>query len=234
MDFKKIPCLLLSLFLLASLPVSNAVSIGVKTGDKLVYDIASQGDLKSIAVGMEFYGLFKAAEIDFTGISGNLVNYSLILTFQNETKRTSPLSADLGDNSFDLWIIPAGLNPGDKITALDMPVNETRTETWLGVTRTICYFGYLTALPSGGGAILNATGHYDRETGICFSLFLGVSKGGAMLASLVFTIKSASVIPPPSQPPATGIPGFPIESILLGIAVAVAALTITRSKKRTV
>jgi len=42
------------------------------------------------------------------------------------------------------------------------------------------------------------------------------------------------VIPPPSQPPATGIPGFPIESILLGIAVAVAALTITRSKKRTV
>ena len=109
-----------------------------------------------------------------------------------------------------------------------MYVNETRSETWLGVQRTVCYTA---RLMGGGGMTFNITGHYDRETGIAFSLFVGLLSDGAVQASFVMTIKSASMISPPSQPPASGIPGFPIESVLLGIAISIAALTILRSRR---
>jgi len=221
----------LLLFLLSSISVSNAVSIGVKTGDKVAYDVTTQGDLEQLG-GLGPLGISKAIEGEVTGVSGNVVTITVTFTFQNDTKRTFPGSiTDLGDNSFDFWIIPSGLNSGDLIVSGDVTlgVNETRTETWLGVQRTVCYTA---RLMGGGGMTFNITGHYDRETGIAFSLFVGLLSDGAVQASFVMTIKSASMISPPSQPPsASGIPGFPIESILLGIAISIAALTILRSRR---
>jgi len=74
---------------------------------------------------------------------------------------------------------------------------------------------------------------YDRQSGIAFSFFVGLSRGIVVLASLAMTIKSASMISPPSPPPgpAPGIPGFPIESVLLGIAITAATLTILRNRR---
>jgi len=223
---KKIFWSILLLFLLPFATVSNAVSIGVKTGDKVAYDISTQGDLEQLG-GFGPLGISKAIEGEVTGVSGNIVTIKVTFTFQNETTLTLPGSTtDLGDNLFDFWIIPAGLNKDDQI-AKDMYVNETRTETWLGVQRTVCYFA---ALRSGGGMTFNMTGHFDRETGITFSFFVGLFSDGAVQASLTMTIKSASMISPPPGP-APGIPGFPLESILLGIAISIAALTILRSRR---
>ena len=108
-----------------------------------------------------------------------------------------------------------------------MYVNETRSETWLGVQRTVCY---VAMLGSTEDMLFNLTGHYDRETGIAFSFFVGLSRGIVVLGSLTMIIKSASMISPPPSP-APGIPGFPIESILLGIATAAATLAILRNRK---
>jgi len=217
----------LLLFLLSSVSVSNAVSIGVKTGDKVAYDVATQGDLEQLG-GLGPLGISKALEGEVTGVSGNVVTIKVTFTFQNDTEFTIPsTTSDLSDDSFDFWIIPAGLNVGDKIVT-DMYVNETRTETWLGVQRTVCYTA---RLMGGGGMTFNMTGHFDRETGIAFSFFVGLFSDGAVQASLTMTIKSASMISPPPPSPTSGIPGFPIESILLGIAISIAALTILRSRR---
>jgi len=220
--------LILALFLLVSLPVSNAVTVGVKPGDKVAYDIATEGDVGFIGM-MRYLGLSKTVEIEVTDVSGNVVTTTVALTFQNGSGLTiTSYPNDLGDDLSDYWIIPAGLNTGD-IVPPDMWVNETRTETWLGKQRTVCYVAMLGIIED---MLFNLTGHYDRETGIAFSLFVGLSRGVVVLGSLTMIIKSASMIsasPPPSS--TQGIPGFPVESILLGIATAAVTLAILRNRK---
>jgi len=217
---------ILTLFLLFSLPVSNAVTVGVKPGDKVAYDITTEGDIGLIGERTAL-GLSKTLEIQVTAVSGSVITLKLTFTFQNGTKLTiTSGTIDLGDDIADFWIIPAGLNKGD-IVPPDMGVNETRTETWLGVQRTVCYVATLGSVED---MLFNLTGHYDRETGIAFSFFVGLSRGIIVLGSLTMTIKSASMISPPPNP-APGIPGFPIESILLGIATAAATLAILRNRK---
>jgi len=222
----RLKLLILTLFLLFSLPVSNAVTVGVKPGDKVAYNITTQGDVGFIGE-MGYLGLSKAIEIEVKDVSGNVVTTTVALTFQNGTKLTiTSYTNDLGDDVSDFWIIPAGLNKGDMVPP-DMWVNETRTETWLGMQRIVCYVAMLGSIED---MTFNLTGHYDRETGVAFSFFVGLSRGIIVLASLTMTINSASMIsPPPSSAP--GIPGFPIESILLGIAIAAATLGILRNRK---
>jgi len=222
----RLKLLILTLFLLFSLPVSNAVTVGVKPGDKVAYDITTEGDIGLIGERTAL-GLSKAIDIEVIAVSGSVITLKLTFTFQNDTKLTILSGTiDLGDDIADFWIIPAGLNKGD-IVPPDMGVNETRAETWLGVQRTVCYVATLGSIED---MLFNLTGHYDRETGIAFSFFVGLSRGIVVLGSLTMTIKSASMIsPPPSSAP--GIPGFPIESILLGIATAAATLAILRNRK---
>jgi len=213
---------LLTLFLLASLPVSNAASMGLKPGDKVAYDVSSQGDLE--LVGGELVGLIKVLEIDVRGVSGNVLRLNVTCTLQNGTKlRYVPLQ--FGEASFDFWIIPANLSRGDKALQ-DTWVNETRNEVWLGFKRGVCYAARLMRL---GELTFNWTGHYDRRTGVAFSYFYGVFNGSAIQASYTFTIRSASMISEDAPlPPA---PGIPTELILLGIAISVAAIMILRSRR---
>jgi len=223
----RLKLLILTLFLLFSLPVSNAVTVGVKPGDKVVYDITTEGDIGLIGERTAL-GLSKAIEFEVTGVSGNVITLKSTFTFQNGTKLTILSGTiDLGDDIADFWIIPAGLNKGD-IVPPDMWVNETRIETWLGVQRTVCYVATLGSVED---MLFNLTGHYDRETGIAFSFFVGLSRGIVVLGSLTMTIKSASMISASPQGSAPGIPGFPIESIMLGIAITAATLAIFRNRK---
>jgi len=219
---------ILALFLLVSLPVSSAVTVGVKPGDKVAYDITTQGDVGFIGM-MGYLGLSKTVEVEVTDVSGNVVTTTVALTFQNGSGLTiTSYPNDLGDDISDFWIIPAGLDKGDVVPP-DMCVNETRTETWLDVQRTVCYVAMLRSIED---MSFNLTGHYDRDTGIAFLLFVGLSRGVVVLGSLTMTIKSASMIsasPPPGS--TQGIPGFPIESILLGIATAAVTLAILRNRK---
>jgi hypothetical protein len=193
----------------------------------MAYDITTHGDPGFIGE-MGALGLSKAVEFEVTGVSGNIVTTTVALTFQNGTKLTiTSYTNDLGDDIADFWIIPAGLNKGD-IVPPDMRVNETRTETWLGVQRTVCYVATLGSIED---MLFNLTGHYDRETGIAFSFFVGLSRGIVVLGSLTMTIESASMISASPQGSAPGIPGFPIESIMLGIAITAATLAIFRNRK---
>ena len=221
---KRVLGFLLTLFLFASLPVSNAASMGLKPRDKVTYDVSSQGDLE--LVGGEFVGLMKVLEIEVRGISGNVLKLDVTYTLQNGTRLKYVPLTQLRNDSFDFWIIPANLSRGDKALP-DTWVNETRTETWLGFKRGVCYAARLMRL---GELTFNWTGHYDRKTGVAFSYFYGVFKGSIIQASCTYTIQSASMITEDAPlPPA---PGIPTELILLGIAVLVAALIILRNRRR--
>jgi len=188
----------------------------------VTYDVSSQGDLELL--GGELVGLTKVLEIDVRGVSGNVLRLNVTYTLQNGTK-LKYVPPQLGEASFDFWIIPANLSRGDKALQ-DTWVNETRNEVWLGFKRGVCYAARLMRL---GELTFNWTGHYDRRTGVAFSYFYGVFNGSALQASCTFTIRSASMISEDAPlPPALGIP---TELILLGIAISVAAIMILRSRR---
>jgi len=179
---------ILALSLLASVSISNAISLGVEPGDRVAYDVSSQGDLE--LVGGELVGLTKILEIDVIGVSGNVLRLDVTYTLQNGTKLKYVPLTQLSNDSFDFWIIPANLSQGDKALP-DTWVNETRTETWLGFKRGVCYAARLMRL---GELTFNWTGHYDRKTGVAFSYFYGVFNGSVIQASCTYTIRSASMI----------------------------------------
>ena len=197
---KKILWPMLLLFLSTLVPTSNAVSVGVKPGDKVSYGVSIYGNLSILGVTGLTVPPINAADIEVKGVSGSVINFTATVTFQNGTKAPpSSSTMNLSANTFGLWIIPAGLNKGDPVgLGPCVVVNETRSEIWLKARRTICYFALLA---STGVRTVNVTGHYDRETGICFSFFVGVLEDSVVKASFAMTIQSASMIVGDYTPP---------------------------------
>ena len=190
----------LLLFLSPLVPASDAVSVGVTPGDKVSYGVSIYGNLSILGVTGLTVPPIKAADIEVKGVSGSIINFTATVTFQNGTKAPSSSSTmNLSANTFGLWIIPAGLNKDDPVgLGPGVVVNETRNEFWLKAKRTICYFAFLA---STGVRTVNVTGYYDRETGICFSFFVGVLEDSVVKASFAMTIQSASMIVGDYTPP---------------------------------
>jgi hypothetical protein len=191
---------MLLLFLSTLVPASDAVSVGVKPGDKVSYGVSIYGNLSIFGVTGLTVPPINAADIEVKGVSGSVINFTATVTFQNGTNAPPTYSTmNLSTNTFGLWIIPAGLNKDDPVgLGPGVVVNETRNEIWLKAKRTVCYFAFLS---STGVRTVNVTGHYDQKTGICFSFFVGVLEDSVVKASFAMTIQSASMIAGDYTPP---------------------------------
>jgi hypothetical protein len=209
---------------------TTAISVGVKQGDKVAYGFSTQGNLQTIP-SLALFGSLKSSELQVTSVSGNVINTAIITTLQNETKITRADKLEVGSGFTFMFIIPAGLNRGDlvgRMGPLSLIVNDTRTERWLGVERTVCYAARLV---SEGGQTLNVTGHYDRETGIAFSFFVGFRSSAGPI-SLTVTIMSASMISVPTNPQTT-IWGLSVIALpVVGIIGLIAFVVIRQRKGR--
>ena len=116
---------------------SSQVSVGVKVGDWIEYNVSTTGTPMS---GHDItYAKLEIIEVEGTAIKANVTS-----TADNGTVSTITRSFNLQQGQIQAWvIIPANLGPGDSFYDSSIGGNVTiqgeHQRTFLGATRTITY-----------------------------------------------------------------------------------------------
>ena len=163
---KTIPLIsLLIVGLYAVAITSAAISVGVKSGDWVEYQVSSTGALDpahSIA----------AAKMEVLSVQGAIIQVNIISTYSNGTQVSTRSELNLQtEELIDNFIIPAGLKTNDEFYDAQAKSNVTiagvEQQTYAGAMRTVVR------------AMVNTTSNYntyiwDQATGISVE---GISEG---------------------------------------------------------
>ena len=130
--------LLISAVLLQTMQAqSSGISVGVKVGDWIEYNISTTGTPIS---GHDItYARFEIIEIQGTAIKANVTSIA-----DNGTVSTIIRNFNLADGNIQAWVlIPANLGPGDSFYDASIGANVTiqgeQQKTFAGATRAITY-----------------------------------------------------------------------------------------------
>ena len=154
MDRKLAPAIALLIVLTVSAPVvvSAEISVGVKQGDWIEYQVAFTGTPDS---GHDVTW----ARMEVVDVQGKAINLAITTKFSNGTLLNETITLNLETGQLgDDFIIPANLNSGD--TFFDkwqgnITVSGVEERTYAGATRTIV-----------SGTTLQTTYYWDKATGV--------------------------------------------------------------------
>ncbi len=141
---------LITLFIISSATVLAEVSVGVKTGDWIEYNITYIGSPPD-----EYPEWIK---IEITNIQGSSITANLTVQRLDGTKATNTGTFDLEIGVPDLLLIPAGLDIGDKFYHAglgNITILGEEEYTYAGAKRTVVY-----------SIVDQILLHWDRTTGI--------------------------------------------------------------------
>ena len=207
---------LLAVFSAATSLVS-AVSVGVKPGDWIEYQVTSSG--------VDGTHNITVARMEVMHVQGDVIEVNIVSTYSNGTKIStdSTLNLDTGD-LIDNFIIPANLTTGTEFNSNmgnmgRMMIGTSRRGSYCGATRTV-----VTATYSGNTYI------WDQATGVSVE---GNSEG--TLDGQPYTMHSLATSTNMWQTDVSGAPDmtFVYVAVVVVVAVvaAVAVLSYRRSKK---
>jgi len=141
---------LISLFVISSVAVLAEVSVGVKEGDWIEYDVSYTGSAPN-----EYP---KWARIEITNIQGTSITADLTVERLDGTSDTNSGTFDLKTGVLDLLLIPADLDVGDDFYHKDfgnITIAGKEEHSYAGGKRTVIY------------ATIDQTAlHWDKTTGI--------------------------------------------------------------------
>jgi hypothetical protein len=142
-----------SITLSSSLIALAEVSVGVKSGDWMVYDMEFTGTPPFETYPIEF-------EIEVLSVSGTSLNLRVSNKFSNGNNKTHMVTIDLETGGVELILIQANLKKGDSFFEgedLEITIGSVEEKKYAGAKRT-----YVSAtVPQ-----LNAEFYWDKETGI--------------------------------------------------------------------
>ena len=127
-------CLLFPIGLLSSVVVLAEISVGVKEGDWIEYNVTYTGSPP------DSYPTW--VRIDIQSVQGTSITINVRRELLNGTLDTRQLTFDLESGAEDLIIIPANLNNGDSFyheAVGNITISGVEDETYAGVKRTVVY-----------------------------------------------------------------------------------------------
>ncbi len=210
---KKITAILTALTLLMSITLAQAqVSVGVKVGDWIEYNITTTG------VPIEGHNLVWA-RMEILEVQGAEIRANVTSRADNGTMSSIVRFFNLQDGEVQAWvIIPANLGPGD--TFYDKTINSTVTiqdeaqKTFAGATRTITHV-----------STVERDKQWDKATGV-FVTTLDFLEG--------YTINATAVATNMWNPQILGLEPTIFYALVISVVIIViasAVLIATRKKK---
>ena len=206
----KLALALIVLFLSADAMVaSGAVSMGVKEGDWIEYEVAFTGD-------SSFGHDVVWARLDVAAVQGNAftVNITTKSSSGELTKETYSFDLETGELGDD-FIIPANLNKGDTFfnkNQGNITITGSERKTLLGAERTV-----LTA------SVAESTYHWDKVTGVTVE---------ANSTYSTYTIATKAIATNMWQPEILGLEPAAFVLVTVAAFAVVAALVFTVLSRR--
>lgn len=165
------------MLVVSMVPMSfGAVTVGVKAGDWIKYQISASGDTSEGFGDINQTDWMKG---EVSSVSGTSVTMQMIAHYKNGS--TAPIQTLVGDvaaGSGDLSfiLIPADLKEGDTLQlamfgSSNMVINDTVSRTYAGASRSANHFG---VSASGGGFTVAANAYWDQATGILLELSMSM------------------------------------------------------------
>jgi hypothetical protein len=145
-------CLAVLIGILFSAVVSAEISVGVKEGDWIEYQVTFTGDVP------EDHAV-EGARLEILDVEGKTIDVNLVSIYPNGTEETLPVTLNLETGQIgDAFIIPANLNSGDTFKEQyegTITISRVEEKVCAGAKRNVAY------------ATTSHTMYYwDRSTGV--------------------------------------------------------------------
>jgi hypothetical protein len=205
-----VSCLFLSCVLSAS--VAADVSVGVKQGDWIEYNITFTGNPP-----VEHDVVW--ARMEVVNVTGRRVNATFISQLSNESILTVVEDLDFeAGRLIDLFIIPSGLNVGDKFydqVVGDVTIDAVEVRTYAGASRTVVR-----------AAAVDTQWYWDKSTGVAVE---------ARTSNSVYTLDTIASSTGLWSPQILGLDPNILYAMLIVVTVGViiiAVVLVVRKKRR--
>jgi len=193
--------ILVGIFLIQSVAVS-AVSVGVKKGDWIEYQVAVTGSMPDHDA--------RWARTDVTDVQGSVLFLNMTTQFTNGTYLYENIALNLETGLLgDDFFIPANLSPGDVFYDAhvgNITITGSEQRTYAGAERTVV---------SGHTDVTSF--YWDRQTGILVEAY-------SNYANINFTMKTVADKTNMWQPQASGVEPALVYAVSAAVAVVVVAL----------
>jgi len=188
------------------------VSVGVKQGDWIEYDVTFTGTPPA-----EHDVVW--ARMEVTNVTGQKVNAMFISQLANESMLSVVEDLDLeAGRLIDLFIIPAGLNVGDKFydqVVGDVTIDANDVRTYAGASRTVVH-----------AVAVDTQWYWDKSTGVAVE---------ARTSTSVYTLDTIVTITSLWSPQILGLEPNILYALLVIVVVAavlaVVVLVVRKKKK---
>jgi len=200
---------------LAALPTSTAygLSIGVKQGDWIAYNVSVTGDMPGHDA--------QWARMDVVSVQGSVINTNMTTQFTNGTYLYENITLNLETGQLgDDFFIPAHLSPGDTFYdahAGNIAISSSEQRTYAGAQRTVLL-----------GHTDVTSFVWDKQTGILVEAYSNYS-------SINFTMKTVTSKTNIWQPQTSALDATTLAYFLIAVVVTVIvidALLVWRRKRR--
>lgn len=151
-------------FLIASISNVNAVTVGVKNGDRVKYTVSY---VETPPSGVQVLDWFK---VEFLNVTGTVVDGQLVFHMQNGTESNASVSYDVEPTSSSWYyflplVIAANSTVGYSFIMGqygNVTITEETTRTYVGMSRTV--------LSANVSQYITQTFYWDKETGVMMEM----------------------------------------------------------------